>query len=161
MQFHSPTKGLMSLKEVTKDILSYLKEDQQGKYNLIIGTDSHGVKEANFVTAIIIHHLGKGGRYFWKKSKKIKVNSLRHKVWQEVTFSLDLAQRLIQDLKDFIIKEKSPFYENLEIHIDVGENGPTREMIKEVVAAVNGNGFKAKVKPEAYGASITADRHTS
>ena len=158
--FHSPTKGPMSLKEVTKDILGFVKEDHKREYNLVIGSDSHGQGEVDFVTAIVIHRIGKGGRYFWKRSKKIKTNSLRHKVWQEVTFSLDLAQNLIGDLKDFIIRENSPFYENLEIHIDVGENGPTREMIKEVVAAVNGNGFKAKIKPDAYGASVAADRHT-
>ena len=159
INFNSPTKGQMSLKDVSKDILSYIKEDQQRKYNLVIGTDSHGQKEAEFITAVIIHRIGRGGRYFWKKSEKQKINGLRHKIWKEVTFSLDLAQNLIGDLKDFIIKNSSPFYENLEIHIDVGENGPTREMIKEVVATVNGNGFKAKVKPEAYGASVTADRH--
>ena len=49
---------------------------------------------------------------------------------------------------------------NLEIHIDVGEHGDTRDMIKEVVGMVTGNGFVAKTKPEAYGASYVADKHT-
>ena len=48
----------------------------------------------------------------------------------------------------------------LEIHIDVGEQGPTREMIKEVVGMVNGNGFEARTKPEAFGACCVADKHT-
>ncbi|MBU3957376.1 ribonuclease H-like YkuK family protein, partial [Patescibacteria group bacterium] len=38
--------------------------------------------------------------------------------------------------------------------------GPTREMIKEVVGMVNGNGFVAKTKPESYGAFVVADKHT-
>jgi len=38
--------------------------------------------------------------------------------------------------------------------------GPTREMIKEVVGMVNGNGFTAKTKPESYGAFVVADKHT-
>jgi len=48
----------------------------------------------------------------------------------------------------------------LEIHIDVGEVGPTREMIKEVVGMVTGSGFTAKTKPEAYGAASVADKYT-
>ncbi len=145
---------------MNREILNYIKEDQQRRYNLIIGTDSQGKDEVNFVTAVIIHRIGKGGRYFWEKSKKKKINSLRHRIWEEVTASLNLAQDLIGNFKDFIIRENSPFYENLEIHIDIGEKGPTREMIKEVVTMVNGNGFKAKVKPDAYGASTAADRYT-
>ena len=49
---------------------------------------------------------------------------------------------------------------NLEIHVDVGEHGDTRNMIKEVVGMVTGNGFVAKTKPDAYAASYVADKHT-
>ncbi len=49
---------------------------------------------------------------------------------------------------------------NLEIHVDVGEHGDTRDMIKEVVGMVTGNGFVAKTKPQAYAASYVADKHT-
>jgi predicted RNase H-related nuclease YkuK (DUF458 family) len=48
----------------------------------------------------------------------------------------------------------------LEIHIDVGDVGPTREMIKEVVGMVTGNGFTAKTKPESFGAFSLADKNT-
>ena len=51
-------------------------------------------------------------------------------------------------------------YELLEIHIDAGGNGPTKELMKELIGMVVGNGFTAKVKPEAFGASAVADRHT-
>lgn len=36
----------------------------------------------------------------------------------------------------------------------------TREMIREVVGMVSGNGFTAKTKPESYGAFVVADKHT-
>ncbi|MCK4816393.1 hypothetical protein KA005_11550, partial [bacterium] len=58
-----------------------------------------------------------------------------------------------------IRKKISPAKYDLEIHIDVGPLGPTREMIREVVGMVNGNGFTAKTKPEAWGASTVADKH--
>ncbi|MGD0523344.1 MAG: ribonuclease H-like YkuK family protein, partial [Candidatus Microgenomates bacterium] len=43
---------------------------------------------------------------------------------------------------------------------DVGPLGPTREMIREVVGMVNGNGFVAKTEPDSWGASKVADKYT-
>jgi predicted RNase H-related nuclease YkuK (DUF458 family) len=48
----------------------------------------------------------------------------------------------------------------VEVHIDVGAQGETRDLIKEVVGMVVGSGFQAKIKPDAYGASSVADKHT-
>ena len=49
---------------------------------------------------------------------------------------------------------------NVEIHLDVGKNGPTGELIREVVGMVTGSGFDAKIKPDSYGASTVADKYT-
>ena len=49
---------------------------------------------------------------------------------------------------------------DVEIHLDVGNNGATKELIKEVVGMVNGSGFTCRIKPQAYGASSVADRFT-
>jgi len=70
--------------------------------------------------------------------------------------SLDTAQEFVPLLRRAV----SPAKYDLEIHIDVGSLGPTRDMIKEVVGMVTGNGFVAKTKPEAWGASTVADKHT-
>jgi len=70
--------------------------------------------------------------------------------------SLDLAQEIVPKLRAVI----SPAKYDLEIHIDVGALGPTRDMIREVVGMVNGNGFTARTKPESWGASSVADKHT-
>ncbi len=48
----------------------------------------------------------------------------------------------------------------MEIHVDVGNNGPTRSLIKEIVGMIEGMGFVAKVKPDSFGASRVAHRHT-
>ncbi|GAF87411.1 unnamed protein product, partial [marine sediment metagenome] len=42
---------------------------------------------------------------------------------------------------------------------DVGENGQTKDMIKEVTGLIRGTGFEPKIKPEAYVASTVADRY--
>lgn len=70
--------------------------------------------------------------------------------------SLELAESLVPSLRSAV----SPAKYDLEIHIDVGALGPTREMIREVVGMVNGNGYKARTKPESWGASSVADKHT-
>lgn len=70
--------------------------------------------------------------------------------------SLAAAQEIVPLLREAISSAKYDF----EIHIDVGPMGPTRDMIKEVVGMVQGNGFKAKTKPESWGASSVADKHT-
>ncbi|OGH30159.1 MAG: hypothetical protein A3F30_00705 [Candidatus Levybacteria bacterium RIFCSPHIGHO2_12_FULL_37_12] len=72
--------------------------------------------------------------------------------------SLNFASTFVPLLKKDL-NGAMPDY-NLEIHIDVGEHGDTRDMIKEVVGMVTGNGYVAKTKPEAYGASYVADKHT-
>ena len=81
---------------------------------------------------------------------------LRNKIYTETLKSLETAEKLVPKLRDAI----SPAKYDLEIHIDVGPLGPTREMIKEVVGMVTGNGYVAKTKPESWGASSVADKHT-
>ena len=49
-------------------------------------------------------------------------------------------------------------YQLRYIHADVGENGATKDMIREVIGLIGGNGFEAKIKPEAFAATCVADR---
>jgi len=81
---------------------------------------------------------------------------LRDRIYTETLMSLELAQKIVPEIRKVITAAKY----DLEIHIDVGALGPTREMIKEVVGMVSGNGFVAKTKPESWGASSVADKHT-
>lgn len=162
LNFISPSKGELTLEGVVSEIVGFISEEKNLPYRLVIGTDSqekrfNGVREVNFVTAVVIHRQGKGGRYFWTKSKKQKIYSLREKIYAETWASLELAKNLVPLLKNQL-SSLAPY--ELEIHIDVGEVGPTREMIKEVVGMVTGNGFVAKTKPESYGAFVVADKHT-
>lgn len=162
MQFINPTIGSVGLKEMTKEITEFVKSDSDSFYRLVIGTDSQvrrvsGVAECDFVTAIIIHRQGIGARYFWHKEKVASPPSLRDKIYKETMMSLDTAQTLVPEIRKSI--NGSGKYE-LEIHIDVGQLGETRDMIKEVVGMVTGNGFVAKTKPDSWGASSVADKHT-
>lgn len=163
--FQSSTHGQLHLEEVLDIIKLFLEEDPQSEYSLVIGTDSQekidsldGKKLVNLVTAVVIHRKGFGGKYFWQRKRILNIHSLREKIYAETFASLEFATKFVPLLKK-TLNGKSPNY-HLEIHVDVGEHGETREMIKEVVGMVNGNGFIAKTKPEAYGASYVADKHT-
>ena len=160
--FQSPTKGKQSLAGVIGEIAVFLDEDRQSQYRLVIGSDSHerkleGKKVSNFVTAIVIHRIGKGGRYFWRNGRHERMNSLRHKIYTETQLSLETAGILVPELNKQLVGNKNW---ELEIHIDVGTVGDTREMIKEVVSMVIGNGYKAKTKPDSFAASSVADKYT-
>ena len=150
------------MSQVISEIEDFVNEEPRSFYRLVIGSDSqtkaiNGKAEINFVTAIVVHRRGRGARYFWKKEKRyVKVPVLRDKIYTETTMSLEIAEEFVPELR----KRISPAKYDLEIHIDVGPLGPTREMIREVVGMVNGNGYVAKTKPESWGASSVADKHT-
>ena len=159
-------KGKETIEEVLEDIKKFLNDDPKASYSLVIGTDSHEKTGTNLlsrsiklVTAIVVHIKGFGGRYFWKKKEAHNIHSLREKIYAETLESLDFARTFVPILKK-TLNGTSPDY-NLEIHVDVGQHGETREMIKEVVGMVTGNGFIAKTKPYSYAASYVADKHTS
>lgn len=165
IKFESITNGQLDVNEVLQNIKDFLEENPRAEYSLVIGTDSHETtgstlknRTLNLVTAILVHRRGFGGRYFWHRQKTGNIHSLREKIYAETLMSLDFAREFVPLLK-VTFDRTSPNY-NLEIHIDVGEHGDTREMIKEVVGMVTGNGFVAKTKPDAYGASYVADKHT-
>ncbi len=148
----------MKLAKVAQEISDFIASEPERKYHLIVGTDSNGDKKADFVTAIIVHQVGKGGRYFWRKTNGGKIyHTLRDRIYQEVSLSLQTAQEILGQLQNFFRTDSRPY--DFQIHIDVGEQGPTREIIKEVVGMVRGNGFDAKIKPESYAASNVADKY--
>jgi len=159
--FINPTQGKITIEKMVEELVNFMGEQEDYFYSLVIGTDSKSGKpdsrkEISFVTAVVIHRKGKGGRYFWQKNKIKKIGSLRDKIYTETVLSLRLAEKLVPEFTKKLNGERY----KLEIHIDVGDFGPTREMIKEVVGMVNGNGFTAKTKPESYGAFVIADKHT-
>ena len=64
-KYNSPTYGRLDYEEVIGKIAKYIKEDTNFRYKVIVGTDSENRSGgADFVTAIIVHRIGKGGVYF-------------------------------------------------------------------------------------------------
>lgn len=157
MNFTSPSRGNLSLDEAFTDIIAYIDDKPKEQYKLIIGTDSHANyrQDVCFVTAIIIHRVGKGARYFYRRQKQRYMESLRQRIYYETFLSLEVATLVTAKLA-----ENGHSRLNMEIHLDVGEKGDTKELIREVVGMVIGSGFHACIKPESYGASKVADKYT-
>jgi predicted RNase H-related nuclease YkuK (DUF458 family) len=156
MIFNSPSKGELDLEQVVIDILNYIAEDLTRSYKLIVGSDSHpGAQGTCYVSAIIIHRMGKGARYYYNKIVDRRSSSLRQRIFYEASLSLDLADRLSQCLKKHGKDDMK-----VEIHLDVGIQGDTKELVKEVTGMIVGSGFAAKIKPDACAASTVADRYT-
>ncbi|MEK7634504.1 MAG: ribonuclease H-like YkuK family protein [Patescibacteria group bacterium] len=158
MIFNTPFGLKLSIDAVVAEIVRFMREDTKRQYKLIIGSDSERRENdcADFVTAIVVHRVGNGGRYFWRRLELDKIHSLRDRILQEVMLSLEVAQKtlaVIQNLKE----PKINF--DFEIHIDIGENGETKTMITEVVGMVRAYNFEARTKPNSYAASKVADRH--
>jgi len=151
--FNSSDNKKLGLKQIINEVFQFIQEKPRNSYKLVIGTDSlNSSDHSDFVTAIIILRIGNGGRFFWRRIKDKNFKSLRERIYKEVYLSLEIGQQLLKLL------EKNKLYNfDLEIHVDVGQNGETRTLINEVTGLVRGCGFIVKTKPESFAASSVAD----
>ncbi len=146
----------LDIKSVARELIYFIKQDENRRYKIVVGSDSEGWsgQSVDFVTAIVIHRVGNGGRYFWRRVEFDKFYTLRDRIIQEVLLSLEVAKEILSALKSF---ESVKF--DFEIHVDIGENGETKSMIQEVVGMIRAYNFEARTKPESYAASNVADRY--
>ncbi|MFQ6049771.1 MAG: ribonuclease H-like YkuK family protein [Candidatus Paceibacterales bacterium] len=162
--FFNPSRGNLKLNQVIDEVLSYITEKPEKFYDIIVGCDSSSGQEPHFPVAVVILRKGEGGRFFLKKIgyKNRKFYNWHQRVLEEVLLSCQLALFLREDLNKKIEgcdSSNSLNYQFRYIHADIGENGQTKDMIKEVTGLIRGNGFEPKIKPEAYVASTVADRY--
>ena len=152
--FHNAFGMKITPHDVVREIIHFMKFDERRSYKIIIGTDSLRTSHitADFVTAIVVHRVGNGGRYFWRRIEALKTQTLRTRITHEALLSVEIAKEFLEIMKD----ANMPKYD-FEIHLDIGENGETKVMIQELVAMIRANNFEAKTKPDSYAASKVAD----
>jgi len=161
--FYNPSRGNMLLKGVIEEMAGYMSEKPEKFYDIIVGCDSSSGENPYFPVAVVILRKGEGGRFFLKKVNypQKKFYNWKERVLEEVLLSCQLALILREKINHKINSLSNTFnYQFRYIHADVGENGQTRDMIREVVGLIRGNGFEPKIKPESYAASSVADRYT-
>ena len=164
--FYNPSRGDLTLDGVIDELFNYMAEDSGRFYDIIVGCDSSSGEEPHFPVAVVILRKGEGGRFFLKRIKyptsaKKKFPNWKGRIQEEVWLSIQLALILKEKIAEKVVTFSNSFnYQLRYIHADVGENGQTKDMIKEVVGVIRGNGFEPKIKPESYVASVVADRYT-
>lgn len=124
---------------------------------LHIGSDSQQVgKDTEYVTVVVIHRPGKGGRVFFCRERMPRIKELRERLWKEVWRSTELAMELTTtpDIGEPVAEIKVT-----AIHIDanVDPQHKSSKYVEELAGLAMGQGFKAIVKPEAWAASHAAD----
>lgn len=143
--------------QVVNYILDFMKVSSSHEYKITIGTDSEhlGDKRGDFVTAIVVHRIGNGGIYFYRRIiDDKKFYTLRDRMIREALISLEIAHAFLAETE----KTKIPKFD-FEIHVDIGANGATRTMLQELTGLIRANNFAVKTKPDSYAASKVADRH--
>ncbi len=164
--FYNPTVGRLTFQMTVQEILRYMAEKPEKFYDVVVGCDSSSEEIPTFPVVIVVLRVGEGGRFFIRKisypsAPRGKFHNFHQRILQEILLSCELALSLKEELsKQIRIRHASFHYRFRYIHADIGEQGPTKDMIKEVVNLIQSNGFEAKIKPESFAASIVADRFT-
>jgi uncharacterized protein len=157
--FFNPTKGSLSLQEVLNEMIAYMREKPHRTYEVIVGCDSTATQDPTFPVVIVVLRRQEGGRFFLRRVhyESRPFPGRRQRIMEEVMLSCQLALWLREH---FAVKaaEHGVEYDFQYIHADIGENGVTRDMVKEVTGLIRGNGFLPKIKPYSFAASTVADR---
>lgn len=163
--YNETLKRHLGFDELIGELIKYINKEPKAEYKITIGTDSNASNWAQFITAVTILRVGNGGRYFWTRSEKIFCPTLYDRIYKETMQSITFTQELKSRLKEKIGEEffgpaSTGGDDKISVHIDVGNNGPTKELVEGVVGMVKGFGLEAVIKPYSFGAFVVADRHT-
>ena len=159
--FYNPTRGNLNVSQVVEEIFGYMKEKPERTYDIIVGCDSSSGEEPYFPVAVVVLRKGEGGRFFLKRIgyKNRKFYTWKTRILEEVMLSCELALFLRENFETKI-NPVNLNYQFRYIHADIGEQGETKDMIREVTGLIRGNGFEPKIKPESFVASSVADRYS-
>lgn len=116
---------------------------------LHIGTDSkHRGGWTDFVTVLVVHHRGRGGRAFYRRERVRGNLSLANKLIHEAELSLAAARPLSEEITREII-----------LHVDANEDRRHRssDYASMLAGMVMGNGFQVLLKPDSWCATHVAD----
>ncbi|OGZ97759.1 MAG: hypothetical protein A3J10_00725 [Candidatus Sungbacteria bacterium RIFCSPLOWO2_02_FULL_54_10] len=156
--FSTPNRGGMTLSEVVADIACFVQSQPERFYKIIIGSDSEAASPAAIVTAVTVWRVGNGAVHFWTTAQERSFAVMRDRIWAEAIRSITLAQEVRGRLE--VALGDDFFWDGNEVHVDIGTNGPTRELVDSVSGMIRGYNFVPVIKPYSFGASVVADRHT-
>lgn len=135
--------------------------DPSASYELTIGTDSQNFDDTKMVEAVVLRQVGAGGIFFYRVDRVRRIGYLREKIYEETQRSLELAGALMPAFHEAVDRAGLD-WESLDvrvaIHCDIGRNGATKAMLKEIAGWVQAQGYACVAKPGSYAASGVANR---
>jgi predicted RNase H-related nuclease YkuK (DUF458 family) len=140
-------------KDVTfEEIKELIQKDYE--YEVFVGSDSQrNSKKKNvvYVTCIVLYKKAKGGKIFLAKETERYAISLKERLMNEVWRSLQTS---------FELQKVLPPNVEIVVHVDVNTKKihKSADYCQELVSMVVGQGFKCRVKPDAFAAQSVADR---
>ncbi|MDA7026264.1 ribonuclease H-like YkuK family protein [Bacillus sp. CLL-7-23] len=165
--FYNLSEDQMTFFDVIERLKTFIRQDPRASYLLSVGTDSQIHNHATkFITAVHLHRKGKGAWGCLKHTVVNRpINSLREKISLETAYSQEIAGYLLHDYLTEITDLLLPFTDEgadltLEVHLDIGKKGLTKDLIQEMTGRITSMGISAKIKPDSYAASSYANRYT-
>jgi len=137
--FFNPTKGNLTFDQTIEEIFAYMQEQPQKNYEIVVGCDSASLEQPRFPVTIVARRVGEGGRFFLKQISygRRKFYNFKQRILQEVLISCELALILRDALELRKLVLPQPLKWNFSyIHADIGEQGATREMVREVTGLI-------------------------
>lgn len=156
----SITYGEVNIKDIAK-IIQNKVEKNPTNYNLMIGTDSQNHDKTKMVSVIALHEIGHGGIFFYETKYINKIKDINRKMLYETSCSLELANELVSELENLIENDFDySQYIHLEIHVDIGKNGDSKQTIPEIIGWIRSCGYEVTIKPDSYAASSIANKYS-
>ena len=152
---------LVSYKEMVQHIADYILVDTSAEYEITVGTDSQNHSQTKMVEVIAVRRIGKGGIFFYHTDTVKIIKTLRDKIVDETSRSLENAKGLLDEIQLILIDKDVDIDKlnvNFVIHCDIGYKGRTQELITEIVSWVHSMGYECQIKPDSYTASGIANK---
>ena len=152
---YTPAQEELTVSEMIDLLYDEIRNNPEDSFCLSIGTDSMTYKDTFFVLAVVLYRVGKGGTFFYKRMKHDAVKILRDKLYNETEISIEA----INLIREQLLKRNENICDRvkLSVHLDIGENGPTKVLIPELEGWVAALGYDYAIKPNSYAASTIAN----
>jgi predicted RNase H-related nuclease YkuK (DUF458 family) len=160
-KFRRGNGQIVTYDEMIQVVADYILQAPDEDYEITVGTDSQNHSQTKMVEVIAVHRGSQGGIFFYRTDYIQKITSLKVKILEETSRSLENAEGLLDGV-GFALLEKDIDIDKLnidfKIHCDVGYQGKTSALISEIVAWVHSCGYECAIKPESYTASGIANK---
>ncbi len=144
------TRWLTLKDEPVEDLASWVAEACRSGQTVHIGTDSLQTgRFTQFVTVVVVHTPGKGGRAAYCREVVPRIQELPRRLLRETWLSVEVGMLLAPVVKG-----------ELEVHIDASppeQKFESARYAQQLVGMVMSQGFRAVIKPNSWAASHAAD----